>query len=251
MVKGLEVFREFFSGHKDNFLLIGGSACYLHMDRLGLDFRATKDLDILLIIEAYNAEFVSRFWEFIKTGDYQIQQSSSGKKRYYRFSHPQIKDFPTQLELFAKNPNLDIAPGLHLAPLPLSEDISSLSAILLDDDYYSFAIQNSIVVEDIRLATIPALICLKANAFINLKERKERGETLKNHDINKHKNDILSLASILAGEKATNIPKVIENTLYKMLSELKNDCLLINSPKIKNIEIADLINQIKITFGLQ
>ena len=48
MVRGLDVFREYFAGHADQFVLIGGTAATLAMEDAGLEFRATKDLDIVL-----------------------------------------------------------------------------------------------------------------------------------------------------------------------------------------------------------
>jgi predicted nucleic acid-binding protein len=38
-----------FEGHESQYVLIGGAACELLMDKVGLDFWATKDLDIVLI----------------------------------------------------------------------------------------------------------------------------------------------------------------------------------------------------------
>src|SRR6185312_14930970 len=52
MVRGLDVFREHFAKHADQFVLIGGTAATLAMETAGLQFRATKDLDIVLHIEA-------------------------------------------------------------------------------------------------------------------------------------------------------------------------------------------------------
>ncbi len=70
MVKGLDIFREFFSELTDNYILIGGAACDEQMSEAGLTFRATKDLDIILIVEALNKEFVTAFWKFVKSGRY-------------------------------------------------------------------------------------------------------------------------------------------------------------------------------------
>lgn len=52
MVKGLDVFRGHFAGYEDQYVLIGGTAATLAMAEAGLEFRATKDLDIVLHIEA-------------------------------------------------------------------------------------------------------------------------------------------------------------------------------------------------------
>lgn len=58
MVKGLTIFRERFREYSDQYLLIGGTACDLAMTEAGLEFRATKDLDIVLCIEVLNTAFV-------------------------------------------------------------------------------------------------------------------------------------------------------------------------------------------------
>lgn len=55
--------------------------CYeLIMDEVGLDFRATKDLDIVLVIEALDSAFTERFWAFVEEGGYE-----SGARRERRF----------------------------------------------------------------------------------------------------------------------------------------------------------------------
>jgi hypothetical protein len=47
MVNGIEIFKEHFKDHTDKFILIGGTACDIAMSQMGLDFRATKDLDVV------------------------------------------------------------------------------------------------------------------------------------------------------------------------------------------------------------
>lgn len=45
------------------------------------------------------------------------------------------------LELFSRVPDgLSFVPPGHLTPIPIDEQISSLSAILLNDDYYQFVL---------------------------------------------------------------------------------------------------------------
>ena len=60
MVSGLEKFKEFFEDYGNNYVLIGGTACSIIFDEIGLDFRATKDLDIVLIIENLNDDFANQ-----------------------------------------------------------------------------------------------------------------------------------------------------------------------------------------------
>ncbi|MGN0153354.1 MAG: hypothetical protein ACI4A3_02810 [Lachnospiraceae bacterium] len=52
MVKGLDMFREYFAEYTDQYVLIGGAACDISFGENEVDFRATKDSDVVLIIEA-------------------------------------------------------------------------------------------------------------------------------------------------------------------------------------------------------
>ena len=62
MVKGLETFREHFANFTDCYLIIGGTACDLALTEAGLEFRATKDIDVVLCLETIDAEFGEAFW---------------------------------------------------------------------------------------------------------------------------------------------------------------------------------------------
>ena len=63
-----------------------------------------------------------------------------------------------------------------LTPLPMDEDISSLSAILLDDDYYEFLKQGKVTVDGVTVLDAAYLIPFKAKAWMNLTDRKAAGE---------------------------------------------------------------------------
>ena len=66
MVGGLDKFKEYFSKYADQYVLIGGAACDLIMEDYASSFRATKDLDLVLIVEALTPDFGQTFWQFIK-----------------------------------------------------------------------------------------------------------------------------------------------------------------------------------------
>ena len=177
MVKGLEAFREHFRDSADRYLLIGGAACDLAMSAAALPFRATKDLDIVLCVEALDAAFVQKFWEFVRAGGYENQEKSTGEKQFYRFQKPTNPDYPFMLELFSRQPDvLQVAEGSHLTPLPIEEETSSLSAILLDNDYYNFIRAGRQEIEGVTTVGAAQLIALKARAWIDLTEREARGE---------------------------------------------------------------------------
>lgn len=61
MVIGLEKFREYFTNFPGSYVIIGGTACDIVIGAAGLKPRATKDIDIILIIEALTPDFVRHF----------------------------------------------------------------------------------------------------------------------------------------------------------------------------------------------
>lgn len=71
MVTGINGFTEWFKGYEEQYTIIGGTVCDILMTEAELDFRATKDIDMVVIIEAVNADFGKRFWEYIKNGGYE------------------------------------------------------------------------------------------------------------------------------------------------------------------------------------
>lgn len=50
MVTGIKSFKEWFKGNEEQYTIIGGTACDILMTEDGLDFRATKDIDLVLIV---------------------------------------------------------------------------------------------------------------------------------------------------------------------------------------------------------
>ena len=70
MVKGLDVFKDYFKGHEGNYVIIGGTACNAYEELMQQEPRATKDIDLILIVEALTDSFVERFWQFIIAGKY-------------------------------------------------------------------------------------------------------------------------------------------------------------------------------------
>lgn len=198
MVKGLDVFLAHFRAFNDRFVLIGGTACDMAMTEVGLEFRATKDLDIVLWVEALDEAFVKAFWDFVRAGKYQVQQKSTGEPQFYRFQKPEEDGYPFMLELFSRKPDvLQIAEGSHLTPLPMEEEVSSLSAILMDAEYYEFIRGGRKETDGLPWVDAEHLIPLKARAWLDLSRRKEAGDKVDSKAIKKHKNDVFRLYQII------------------------------------------------------
>lgn len=155
MVTGIDSFKEWFKGCEEQYAIIGGTACDILMTEEGLDFRATKDLDLVLIIEAVDASFGRRFWNYVKQAGYEHCNKSSGVPQFYRFSHPISKQYPAMIELFTRKLDaIQLPKEAVLTPLPIDEDVSSLSAILLDDNYYEFLKQGKIIIEGVTVLNL-------------------------------------------------------------------------------------------------
>ena len=50
MVTGFESFRAHFQGYEDCYTIIGGTACDILMSEAALPFRATRDIDMILLL---------------------------------------------------------------------------------------------------------------------------------------------------------------------------------------------------------
>ena len=198
MVKGLDSFRRHFDGYADQFVLIGGTAATIAMEGAGLEFRATKDLDIVLHIEALKPAFCNTFWQFIEKGGYQIRETSdTGKPVLYRFQRPVDATFPFMLELFCRSPDgIRFTESSRLTPIPFDEGISSLSAILLDESYYRFILDGRRELDGLCWIGEDRLIPLKAHAWLDLSERKTGGEPVDSKNIRKHANDVIRLSQL-------------------------------------------------------
>ena len=174
MVRGLQKFKEKFSEYSEHYALIGGTACTVLMDEADIDFRATKDLDIVLYVEALDEHFVRIFWEFIDEGDYQNRQKSTGKNIFYRFQKPSNVEFPWMLELFSRLPDRVLFHGEgRVTPIPINDEVASLSAILLDDDYYQLVHEGTVLIDNLPIVKATHLIPLKVQAWSDLSFRKE------------------------------------------------------------------------------
>lgn len=91
MVRGLDVFTKFFEHYSDNYVIIGGTACDIIVSESGFRPRATKDIDIILVVEVLDSAFAKQFWSFVSEAQYHVREKSDPKRQYYWFQQPQIR----------------------------------------------------------------------------------------------------------------------------------------------------------------
>ena len=251
MVIGLEVFREHFSGFEDRYTLIGGTATDIWMEEAGLAFRATKDLDIVLSMESGDVDFANRLKEFIGTGGYVTRQKDSGKHEFYRFLKPTTSGYPHMLELFSRTPDgIDFDDGQPITPVALDDNTRSLSAILLDDNYYQLIQSGKVLKEGVPVVDAPTLVLLKAKAFLDLATRKESGEPIDTRDIKKHRNDILRLAQVLDPATTLQLPDTVQRDMAAFLGRLANEDVPLKNLGIQSGNLKDITEVLEAAFGL-
>ena len=82
-MKGISVFRDYFQDFQDQYVLIGGAACDLIFEAQDTAFRATKDLDIVLLVEASS-----------KPADMNTEQKAAAPRSFTALTVRPSRNFP-------------------------------------------------------------------------------------------------------------------------------------------------------------
>lgn len=250
MVIGLERWRAHFADYADRYVLIGGVACDRLMEVAGLPFRATKDLDVVLLIEALDGAFATVFWTFVEAGGYEVRARAEGGN-LYRFTKPAEADFPQMIELFSRAPKgFDLAPGAVLTPLPFEDAAASLSAILLDADYYAFLQANALTLEGLPLLSEVGLIPFKAKAYLDLSTRKGAGEPVDSKDVRKHRNDVFRLLQLLVAGDRVELPDVLEKDMRAFVAAIEADETFKPADIQVRVEKGEALDRLSQAYGL-
>lgn len=246
MVYGLEKFKDYFKGHEDQYVLIGGAACDIAFEEREQVFRKTRDLDMVLIIEVLTPEFGDRLWEFIKAGKYRNKVTNKGKPQFYRFDKPEIDGYPRMIELFCRE-DFKLKENKGITPIHIDDSISSLSAILLDNDYYELLLDGRTIIDGMSVLRPEYLILFKAKAYLDLFNRRNNGEKVDSSNISKHKNDVLRIVAALTLNRVDKLSSSIKTDIDDFISTLFSypfDYNLLKERNLKNEEVIDKLKSI-------
>lgn len=224
MVEGLLSFKEKFQGYEECYTIIGGTACDILMTEAQLPFRRTKDIDIILILEDRQKEFAKKFWEYIKEGEYRCGWKNNNEMHFYRFTDP-LPGYPAMIELFSRKPgyHLDVEAGI--VPVHINDDVSSLSAILLQEDFYQFMLKGRKTIEGVSVLTAEYLIPFKMYAWLDLKKRKAAGEHVNEKDYKKHKNDVFRLLQLVSAEEKMKTEGLVRKSIEDFLIQIESETI--------------------------
>ena len=219
MVVGMEGFIQRFREYSDCYTIIGGAACDILMTEAETDFRATRDIDMILIMEARQQEFVKTFWEYVIEGGYRLGWKNSEKVHFYRFTEPK-SGYPFMIELFSKEPDYITDVPTGIVPIHVGDDVSSLSAILLDDDYYNFMLAGRRTISGASVLDAEHIIPFKMYAWLDLKDRKQNGEHVNERDLKKHKYDVFRLLQIIDRSITVDTTGLVKENINRFMREI-------------------------------
>ncbi len=224
MVPGIDKFREHFAGQEQNYALIGGAACSLIFEEVGVSYRATRDIDMVLCVEVVDKAFGQALKAFLDAGQYQARERGENRREFYRFHQPKDDSYPEMLELFSSpDAAINLGDDDELATIAVSDDMLSLSAILLEKDYYEALVASRRTLDGIHVLDETLLIPFKARAFVDLTRRREEGQKVKGSDIKKHRNDVFRLLQLLTPTSTIEVSEPLKNDLRAYIADLDGD----------------------------
>jgi len=192
---GLSHFEAHFRELKDQYVIVGGFATLMLLDReLPNHGKATHDIDLVLLTST-SVEMAAKIKTYIKEGGYIIQKGKQDRYQYYRFVEPKVDGYAKEIELFASEEyGIELNEGQRIIPIDPEEGLYSLSAIMLDREYFDMIKNNIEEIDGIPYSNTLATILLKMSAVYDLYHRGD-------DKWKKHRRDILKLTLLLTGEE--------------------------------------------------
>lgn len=130
------------------------------------------------------------------------------------------------IELFSRPPAaLNLPDSDRYVRLTVEDALVTLSALLLDEDYYAALKSGARTVEGVAVLDETLLIPFKARAFLDLTGRKLRKETVKGDDIRKHRNDVFRLIQLLPVAGGVTVSEPIKVDLRRFIETMEADDL--------------------------
>ena len=110
-----------------------------------------------------------------------------------------------------------------IIPIHIDDDTSSLSAILLNDDFYNFMLEGRKIVAGVSVLAENYIIPFKMYAWLDLKRRKEAGEHVNERDYKKHKNDVFRLLQIVNTDEKVSVSGLVRESVERFLGEIEKE----------------------------
>jgi len=137
-----------------------------------------------------------------------------------------------------------------LTPIPTDEEISSLSAILLDADYYQCIQDGKDVIDGVAILKVEYIIPFKMKAWTDLTERKAQGERVDSKNIKKHRNDVLKISQLLSPVNTTEVSEAIKVDMRQFIEAMANEAIDLKSLGLKGLTLEQVLGLFNSVYDL-
>jgi hypothetical protein len=139
----------------------------------------------------------------------------------------------------------------HLTPIPVDEETSSLSAILMDDEYYEFIHAGKQELDGLPVAMAEYLIPLKARAWLDMRARRSAGDHVDEKDIRKHRNDIFRLYQIVTPTISISLNGSIREDFQRFLEAIvEENSIDLKTLGLKNTTLEEIVEVMRHIYGI-
>jgi len=124
---------------------------------------------------------------------------------------------------------------------------------LMNDDYYHYMLDHSVLENGLHLANIEALICLKAKAYLEIMQRIANGSKEDVKQLRKHKGDVFRLAVMLTANNKFELPESIKSHLQAFIEAIAEelpDKAIFKEMGLNNVSVENVLSQIIKSFEL-
>lgn len=104
--------------------------------------------------------------------------------------------------------------------------------------------------DDISWVGPDRLIPLKANAWLDLSEKLQKGEVIDQKNVRKHLNDVLRLSQLLSPTMIVALPSGVAGDLERFLGLLLKETVDLKSLGLGKTHLSTIVERIRQTYGL-
>lgn len=118
-------------------------------------------------------------------------------------------------------------------------------AILLDDEYYRLLVENRASASGVAVLSVEGLIPFKAKAWLDLSARRAGGQAVDEKSVEKHRNDVCRLATLLAGGERPAMSEGVRADMRRFLEAYESDPVDPKALKIKGVGAQQVVEVLK------
>ena len=124
------------------------------------------------------------------------------------------------LEIFTRVADVLQLNDGDIVRIPAEEEAVSLSAILMNDDYFTALKSHVQVVQDVSVLDAVTLVPFKARAHLDLDERRDSGEKIDSRAVNKHRADVFRLIQLFITGESCRLPEPLQNDMQRFIDKV-------------------------------